>query len=91
MIFSWSPAKAATNRKKHGISFEEAATVFRDPLSATGRDPDHSFGQDRYITFGRSAKGRDLVVAHAEERDKMRIISARPMTRQERRLYEEGD
>ncbi len=91
MIFSWSPAKAAANRKKHGISFEEAATVFRDPLSATGRDPDHSFWQDRYITFGRSAKGRDLVVAHAEERDKMRIISARPMTKRERRLYEEGD
>ncbi len=89
MRFSWDPKKAAANLKKHGVSFEEASTVFRDTLSVTGSDPDHSFDQFRFVTFGRSVNNRLLVVSHTEENDKIRIISARPITRQERRIYEE--
>jgi uncharacterized protein len=89
MRFSWDPQKAAANLKKHGVSFEEASTVFRDALSATGSDPDHSVDEARFVTFGSSVNNRLLVVAHTEENDKIRIISARPMTRQERRIYEE--
>ena len=89
MRFSWDPKKAAANLQKHGVSFEEASTVFRDTLSATGSDPDHSVDEARFVTFGSSVNDRLLVVAHTEENDKIRIISARPMTRQERRIYEE--
>ena len=89
MRFSWDPKKAAANLKKHGVSFEEASTVFRDTLSVTGSDPDHSVDEIRFVTFGSSVNNRLLVVAHAEENDKIRIISARLMTRQERRIYEE--
>lgn len=90
MKFSWDPKKAAANLKKHGISFEEASTVFRDVLSATGSDPDHSFGEHRFVTFGKSNTNRLLVVAHTEEGDRLRIISARIATRRERKIYEEG-
>jgi uncharacterized protein len=90
MRFSWDPKKAAINFRKHGVSFEEASTVFRDDLSVTGADPDHSFEKRRFVIFGNSGKNRFLVVAYSEEHDKIRIISARLMTRQERRLYEEG-
>ena len=89
MRFSWDPKKAAANLKRHGVSFEEASTVFRDTLSGTGSDPDHSVDESRFVTFGSSVNNRLLVVAHTEENDKIRIISARPMTRQERRIYEE--
>jgi len=88
--FEWDPAKAAENLTKHGVSFEEAATVFRDALSATGSDPDHSFGEERFITFGVSTAGHLLVVAHTERGDTIRIISARPVTPGERKIYEEG-
>jgi len=88
--FEWDPAKAAENLAKHGVSFEEAATVFRDALSATGSDPDHSFGEERFITFGVSTGGRLLVIAHTERGDTIRIISARPATPGERKIYEEG-
>ena len=90
MQFEWDPAKAAENLAKHGISFEEAATVFRDALSQTGRDPDHSVGEERFVTFGVSTSGRLLVVAHTERGDTIRIISARPATPGERNIYEEG-
>ena len=90
MQFEWDPAKAAENLAKHGISFQEAATVFRDPLSATGADPDHSIGEERFITFGVSTSGRLLVVAHTEHGDTIRIITARPVTAAERNIYEEG-
>jgi uncharacterized DUF497 family protein len=90
MRFSWDAKKAAANLKKHGISFEEASTVFRDALSATGSDPDHSVEERRFVTFGNSSQNRLLVVAHAEEDDHIRIISARPVTRQEREIYEDG-
>jgi hypothetical protein len=88
--FEWDTAKAAENLAKHGVSFEEAATVFRDTLSATGADPDHSFGEERFITFGISTSGRLLVVAHTERGGTIRIISARPATPGERKIYEEG-
>lgn len=90
MKFEWDTAKAAENLAKHGVSFEEASTVFRDLLSQTGQDPDHSIGEERLITFGLSASGRLLVVAHTEQGDTIRIISARLTTPSERTIYEEG-
>ena len=89
MRFEWDSAKAVENLTKHGVSFQEAATVFRDPLSATGADPDHSIGEERFITFGVSTSGRLLVVAHTEDGDTFRIITARPATAAERKIYEE--
>jgi uncharacterized protein len=88
--FVWDAAKAAENLAKHGVSFEEASTVFRDPLSQTGRDPDHSLDEERFIVFGLSTSGRLLVVAHVERNDTIRIISARAATASERTIYEEG-
>jgi uncharacterized DUF497 family protein len=88
--FEWDPAKASETLAKHGVSFEEAATVFRDALSQTGQDPDHSVGEERFITFGLSTSGRLLVVAHTERGDTIRIISARLATPSERTIYEEG-
>lgn len=90
MVFEWDPDKAAENAAVHGVSFEEASSVFFDPLSATGADPDHSVGESRYITFGLSSSGRLLVVAHADREEAIRIISAREATAGERKLYEEG-
>lgn len=90
MEFEWDEKKAKGNLRKHRVSFEEASTVFRDPLSATGRDPDHSIGEDRFVTFGLSSRGRLLVVSHTERGDKVRIISARPAKKGEREIYEEG-
>jgi uncharacterized protein len=90
MRIMWDARKAAANKKKHNVSFEEAATVFGDPLSLTGADPDHSAGEHRWITFGESARGRLLAVAHTDEGDIIRIISARAATRHEKGLYEEG-
>ena len=90
MTFEWDPRKAAENRARHGVTFEEAATVFRDPLSATGADPDHSVDEDRFVTFGMLTAGRLLVVAHSDRDDTIRIISARPVAPSERRIYEEG-
>jgi len=88
--FEWDSAKAAENLAKHGVSFQEASTVFRDPLSQTGEDPDHSMGEERFVTFGVSTNNRLLVVAHTEHGDRIRIISARPVTSDERKIYEEG-
>ncbi|MCZ6451976.1 MAG: BrnT family toxin [Deltaproteobacteria bacterium] len=89
MRFTWDARKAAANLRKHGVSFEEASTVFRDTLSATGLDPDHSIGERRFVTFGISKQGRLIVVSHTEEDNTIRIISARLATRQERKIYEE--
>lgn len=90
MKFEWEEYKATANVRKHKVSFEEAATVFEDDLSLTGRDPDHSVGEHRFITFGLSSNKRVLLVAHTERSGKIRIISARPATRAERKIYEEG-
>jgi uncharacterized protein len=88
MRFEWDPGKAKRNLIKHGISFEEAVTVFYDPLSATFDDPDHSGGEPRSITIGFSSRGRLIVVAHAERGEALRIISARPATPRERKKHE---
>jgi hypothetical protein len=90
MEFEWNPDKAALNLEKHGVSFQEAATVFNDPLSMTFPDPDHSIGESRYVIIGLSRFGQLLVVAHTDRDAKVRIISARKATRQERRFYEQG-
>lgn len=87
----WNPTKAASNVDKHGVSFEEAATVFLDPLSLTIADPDHSIEEERFITIGRSADGRLLVVIHTDRAEAIRLISARGATPQERRIYESGE
>jgi uncharacterized DUF497 family protein len=86
----WDPRKAAANLRKHGISFEEAASVFLDPLSATGEDPDHSSDERRFVTFGVSSSRRLLVIAHTATEATIRIITARRATASERSLYEEG-
>lgn len=90
MHFEWDSRKAASNLHKHGVAFEEAATVFQDVLSLTGADPDHSVDEERMITFGLSSRGRLLVVSHTIRRGRLRIIGARPATSAERKFYEEG-
>ncbi len=90
MKFEWDSKKARSNLRKHKVSFEEAATALRDPMSATGLDPDHSVSEERFVTFGLSERGRLLVVAHSEKDDTIRIISAREASRGEKRIYEEG-
>lgn len=90
MRFEWDEKKAAANEEKHGVSFHEAAAVFGDPLAVTFADPDHSENERRYVTFGMSRANRLLVVAHADRERRVRIISARTMTRHERKIYEEG-
>jgi hypothetical protein len=88
LTFEWDPRKAASNHRKHGVSFDEAATVFMDPLAVAVADPVHD---GRLILLGMSSSSRVLVVVHAELDDEtIRIISARRATRHERRAYEEG-
>ena len=88
MRFEWDREKAKQNLKKHGVSFEEAVTVFYNPLSATFDDPDHSVGEYRYITIGLSSRDRLIVVAHTERGENLRIINARPATAHERERHE---
>jgi uncharacterized DUF497 family protein len=88
--FEWNSRKAGANLRKHGVSFDGAASVFFDPLSATGDDPDHSVDERRFVTFGKSSSGHLLVVAHTQHEDAIRIITARLATRAERKLYDEG-
>lgn len=88
--FEWNPTKAASNLRDHKVSFDEASTVFGDPLSLLMIDPDHSEQEDRYLLLGMSLKGRLLVVSFAERPPRTRLISARNATRHERRQYEEG-
>ncbi len=90
MKFEWDPKKATANVKKHGVTFQEAATIFGDPLAITFDDPDHSMSENQYITFGLSLQKRLIVVSHTERGDQTRVINARLMDRKERRIYEEG-
>jgi len=90
MEHEWDPNKAASNVKKHGITFKGAATVFGDWLSVTYPNPDHSEGESRYVTIGLSAQNNVLVVSHTERRERTRIISARKATRPEKKFYEEN-
>ena len=88
--FHWGPDKARSNLSKHGVSFEEAATVFGDPLSITISDPEHSTAEEgRFLIVGQSTLGRLVVVAHSETGDDIRLISARLANRRERQTYEE--
>lgn len=87
--FEWDASKAASNLRKHRISFEEAASVFNDPLAYTFNDPDHSVGESRFLTFGYSRRQRLLAVVHSERDTTIRIISARRATRHERDIYEQ--
>lgn len=88
-IFEWDPVKAETNVRKHGVTFDEASTIFGDPLNLLMEDPDHSHDEERYLLLGMSNRRRLLVVAFAERPPRTRLISARRATRQERRRYEE--
>jgi hypothetical protein len=88
MQFVWDEKKATGNLAKHGVSFEEAATVFADALSDTFDDPDHSADERRFIIIGISEKGRMLLVAHTDDGEQVRIISAREPTHGERTFYE---
>lgn len=90
MRFEWEPSKAAANERKHGVTFDEATTVFGDTLSATGRDLEHSISEPRFVTLGISSYGRVLAVYHTDRSGVIRVISARPATRKEKRIYEEN-
>jgi len=91
LTFKWDRGKARTNLGKHGVSFEEAASLFADPLSVTIHDPDHSSArEERFVSVGHSVRRRLLVVVHCDRGDSIRIVSARPATRREREQYEEG-
>ncbi len=91
MQFVWNSDKANANLRKHRVSFNEASTVFSDRLSVTFPDPQHSYGEERYVIIGLSSAGRVLIVAHTDRADQVRIISAREATRNERRFYENGE
>lgn len=89
MDFEWNEEKARVNLKKHGVSFQDAAEVFGDEFSSCVSDPDHSHDEERHLLFGVSSKGNHLVVSFTDRSDNIRIISARAMTRQERKAYEQ--
>ena len=90
MQFEWDENKAASNLSKHGVSFEEAKTVFDAPLYVDFFDPDHSDEEERYLIVGKSNRGRLLIVSYTQRGDVIRLISARVVTRTEREAYEEG-
>lgn len=90
MNFEWDETKAAINLEKHGVSFEEAISVFGDPLYVDFFDPDHSAAEQRYLIIGMSEAERLLIVSYTERDDGLRIISARELTAAERKVYEEG-
>jgi len=90
VIYEWDPKKAKANLRQHGVSFDQAASVFLDPLAVTFPDPDHSGEEFREITIGRSASQRVVFLSHTRRGDRTRLISARKATRRERKQYEES-
>ena len=90
MTYEWDENKAEANLSKHGVSFDEAKTVFDDPLYVDFYDPDHSFEEHRFILLGKSARNRVLFVSYVERYDNIRLISAREATPSERRAYEQN-
>lgn len=88
--FEWDPHKAARNLLKHGVSFEDATSVFGDPLAGTIPDPLHSTAEARFVTIGMTSGQRLVVVVHTDRNDRIRIISARPATRAEKKRHEES-
>ncbi|ROO24840.1 BrnT family toxin [Salinisphaera japonica] len=89
MQFEWDSRKAKANARKHRVTFDEAATVFGDPLALTFVDPDHSSAEERFLTFGVSGNGKFIVISHTPRNTNERIISARAMTPSERTIYEQ--
>lgn len=90
MVYEWNAAKAKANLKKHGVSFEQAATVFLDAMAMTFPDPDHSLEEEREITVGYTTGRAVVFVSHCQRGQRLRIISARKATTRERKQYEEG-
>jgi uncharacterized protein len=90
MRFDWDENKAVSNRSKHGVSFEEAKTIFDDPLYVDFYDPAHSEEEDRYLIVGDSSQRRSLIASYTERGNLIRLISSREATRTERKVYEEG-
>lgn len=90
MEFKWDDKKAAANLADHGVSFDEAKTVFDDPLYVDFYDPDHSYEEHRYLMVGESRRGRLLIVSYTERGESVRVIGAREVTSSERKAYEEG-
>ena len=90
MTFEWDARKTAASLKKHRVTFEDASSVFFDPLAITYPDPDHSLDERREVTVGYTMKKEMVFVSHCERGERIRIIGARPRTRTERRQYEEG-
>ena len=90
MIYEWNDNKAKANQRKHGVSFEEAATAFLDPLALTYPDPHHSSSEEREVAIGHSNSNQVVFVSHCPRGERIRIISARKATRREREQYEEG-
>ena len=88
MLFDWDEEKAKSNLAKHGISFDEATSVFDDPLFLTFADPEHSLQEQRFLIMGESARGRLLVISYTDRKDITRLVSVRPATRKERKAYE---
>jgi uncharacterized protein len=88
--FEWDENKAVKNFAKHGVSFNEAETIFDDPLYVDFYDPHHSDDEDRYLIVGESNQGRLLIVSFTERKDSIRMISSREVTRSERQAYEQG-
>jgi len=91
LTFEWDETKARANLRKHRVSFEEAKTVFNDPVAITIPDPQHSVEESRYVSVGCSSQGRVLVVVFTDRGEKIRIISSRKATKSERQRYEESD
>ena len=91
LAFEWDSDKATRNAKKHRVSFEEASTVFDDPMFITFIDEEHSVDEERYITIGLSNRGQLLIVAHTNRQGRIRIISARKATKKEERFYAEAE
>ena len=89
IAFEWDRRKESANLRKHGVGFVEATTVFDDPLSITIPDPDHAIGEERLVIIGMSSKRSLLIVVHTIRGERIRMISARPATKHERRNYEE--
>ncbi|HQX16330.1 MAG TPA: BrnT family toxin [Anaerolineales bacterium] len=89
--FEWDPEKSQKNFQKHEVSFEEASSVFDDPMFITVLDDEHSDDEERYITIGISNKTRLLLVAHTERDNRIRVISARKATKHEEKFYEETE
>ena len=90
IAFEWDPRKDSANRRKHGVGFSEASTVFDDPLSITIADPDHAIEEERSVIAGMSSRRNLLIVVHTVKGERIRLISARPATNHERRKYEEA-